>query len=124
MRNPPFLRGAIAIPALLAVIGMPMQPDAATLRTMASLHAPTVRLSDLFDNAGDKANVVLGPGPAAGARIVVEAPQLAAIARQFGVDWRPASPGDRAVLDRPGKLLPRESVTSALLAALVRVGAP
>ena len=99
MRTSLYLRSALAIPALLAVLGMPMRPDAATLRTMTSLHAPTVRLSDLFDDAGDKANLVLGPGPAAGARIVVEAPQLAAIARQFGVDWRPASSADRAVLD-------------------------
>ena len=69
-----------------------------------------VRLSDLFDDAGPRAGQVLGPAPAPGARIVVEAPQLAAIARQFGVDWRPASPADSAVIDRPGRLLPREDV--------------
>ena len=54
---------------------------------------------------GPKPTRVLGPGPAPGGRIVVEAAQLAAIARQFGVDWRPASPADRAVLDRPGRML-------------------
>src|SRR5579872_4563359 len=123
MRNSPYLRGSLAIPALLAVLGMPMQPDAATLRTMTSLHASTVRLSDLFDNAGDKAGIVLGPGPGAGARIVVEAPQLAAIARQFGVDWRPASSADRAVLERPGKPLRREDVMAAVRAAVNAAGA-
>lgn len=122
MRNSPYLRGSLAIPALLAVLGMPMQPDAATLRTMTSLHASTVRLSDLFDNAGDKAGIVLGPGPGAGARIVVEAPQLAAIARQFGVDWRPASSADRAVLERVGKPLKRDDVLTAVRSALVARG--
>ena len=122
MRTSLHLRSALAIPALLAVLGMPMRPDAATLRTMTSLHAPTVRLSDLFDDAGDKANLVLGPGPAAGARIVVEAPQLAAIARQFGVDWRPASSADRAVLERAGKPLKRDDVLTAVRNALVAGG--
>ena len=63
------------------------------------------------------------PGPAPGGRIVVEAAQLGAIARQFGVDWRPASSADRAVLDRPGRPLPREDVLDAVRSALVDGGA-
>jgi flagella basal body P-ring formation protein FlgA len=81
-----------------------------------------VRLSDLFEDAGANANRVLGPGPGAGGRIVVEAAQLGAIARQFGVDWRPASSADRAVLDRPGRPLPREDVLDALRSALIEGG--
>jgi flagella basal body P-ring formation protein FlgA len=97
---------------------------AATLRSATTLETPLVRLSDLFDDAGPRADRVLGPGPAPGGRIVVEASQLAAIARQFGVDWRPASTADRIVLDRPGRLLPREEVMTTLRAALAGVGAP
>ena len=97
---------------------------AATLRSVTTLEAAVVRLSDLFDDAGPRADRVLGPGPAPGARIVVEAAQLAAIARQFGVDWRPNSAADRIVLDRPGRLLPREQVLAALRSALTGVGAP
>ncbi len=82
-----------------------------------------VRLSDLFDDAGSKADIVLGPGPGAGARIVVEAPQLAAIARQFGVDWRPSSSADRAVLERPGKPLHREDILAAVRSAVMQQGA-
>ena len=98
--------------------------EAATLRGTTALDAPVVRLSDLFDDAGPRADHVLGPAPAPGARIVVEAAQLAAIARQFGVDWRPASSADRIVLDRPGRPLPREQVLATLRAALTGVGAP
>ena len=96
---------------------------AASLRPLTTLGAPVVRLSDLFDDAGPEATRVLGTAPAPGARIVVEAAQLAAIARQFGVDWRPASGSDRAVLDRPGKPLPREPVLAALREALTIAGA-
>ena len=62
---------------------------AAVFRPITTLSAPVVRLSDLFDGLESDGDVVLGPGPAPGGRIVVEAAQLAAIARQFGVDWRP-----------------------------------
>jgi flagella basal body P-ring formation protein FlgA len=100
-----------------------LQAQAATLRTVTTLHAPVVRLSDLFDDAGANAGRVLGPGPAAGGRIVVEAAQLGAIARQFGVDWRPDSSADRAVLDRPGRPLRREDVLEAVRTTLVGAGA-
>jgi flagellar basal body P-ring formation protein FlgA len=109
---------------LLGATALAPAANAATLRAMTTLDAPVVRISDLFDDAGPGAGRVLGSAPAPGNRIVVEAPQLAAIARQFGLDWRPASAGDRAVLDRPGQLLPREEVMAALRAALHDVGAP
>src|SRR3954451_18194883 len=97
--------------------------EAATLRSMTTLHASVVRLSDLFDDAGPNADRVLGPGPGAGGRIVVEAAQLRAIARQFAVDWRPASTADRSVLDRPGRPLRRQDVLDAVKNALVAAGA-
>ncbi len=111
--------------SLLLASALLLAPSAlaATLRPATTLEGPTVRVADLFDDAGPVAARVLGPSPAPGARIVVESAQLAAIARQFGVDWRPAGPQDRAVLDRPGRLLPREAVLSALRAALGNLGA-
>ena len=84
----------------------------------------TVKLSDLFDDLGKGEDRVLGPGPAPGGRIVVEAVQLAAIARQFGIDWRPTSGSDRAVLERPGRLLGRDEVMAPLRLALAGVGVP
>ena len=108
---------------VLAIAAAWCQPvAAASLRPMVTLSDAVVRLSDLFDDAGPQAARVLGPGPAPGTRIVVESAQLAAIARQFGVDWRPASTGDRSVLDRPGRTLRRQDVMVALRAALEGVG--
>ena len=111
-------------PALLAAAVLATSASAATLRPLTTLAAPVVRLADLFDDAGTEAQRVLGTAPAPGGRIVVEAAQLAAIARQFGVDWRPSSSSDRAVLERPGRLLPREPMMGALREALAGVGAP
>lgn len=109
--------------AVVVLLAMAVPAQAAVLRPETILSAPVVKLSDLFDDAGARAGTVLGPAPKPGERIVVEAGQLAAIARQFGVDWRPASPGDRAVLEQPGRPLPREPLMQALKAALVRAGA-
>lgn len=94
---------------------------AATLRPFTTLAGPVVTLADLFDGAGDRP---LGPSPAPGARITVEARQLDAIARQFGVDWRSGGAGDRVVLDRPGRALGRDDVMEPLRAALTAAGAP
>ncbi len=96
---------------------------AATLRDTTTLQQPHVRLADLFDDAGPSASRVLGPRPAPGGRIVVEAAQAAAIARQFGVAWRPISNTERVVIDRPGRLVARDEFIGSLHAALTGAGA-
>lgn len=113
------LRLASPISILCCAGAIPV--DAATLRPFATLTGPVVTLADLFEGAGSRA---LGPAPSPGGRITVEARQLDAIARQFGVEWRSASAGDRVVLDRPGRTLGRDDVLAPLRAALVAAGAP
>ena len=108
---------------LAALLLLATPADAAVLRAQTTLATAQVRIADLFDDAGAAATQILGPSPAPGGRIVVESRQLAAIARQFGIDWRPASPADRIVLDRPGRMMPREDLLSALRAALSALGA-
>ena len=107
---------------LLAFIALPLPAAAASLRPFVALDAPVVRLSDLF--AGVEADRVLGAAPAPGQRIVVEAPQLAAIARQFGVDWRPGSPSDRMTLERAFRALSSAETEALLRPALLAAGAP
>jgi flagellar basal body P-ring formation protein FlgA len=122
MRHP----SIITRPAIALIAVAPCLTDAATaasLKPMTTLHGPQVLLSDLFDAAGPNANRTLGPGPAPGGRIIVEAAQLGAIARQFGVDWRPASKADRAMLEWPGKPMARAEAILAVRSALVAAGA-
>jgi flagella basal body P-ring formation protein FlgA len=95
----------------------------AVLRRMTTLQGPQVYLRDLFEDAGANADRVLGPGPGPGGRIVVESRQLKAIARQFEVDWQPASGNDRAMLEWPGRPMKREDALAAVRTALVAQGA-
>jgi flagellar basal body P-ring formation protein FlgA len=88
------------------------------------LHGPTVCLKDLFDDAGVNADRILGPGPDPGGRIIVEAAQLSAIARQYNVAWRSLSRGDRAVLEWPGRPLRKEEAIEAVRLAVAVGGAP
>lgn len=96
---------------------------AASLRTMTTLHSPSVYVRDLFDDAGPNADRVLGPGPEPGGRIVVEAAQLNAIARQYGVGWRSVSRGDRAVLEWPGHPMRKQDAIEAVRLAITAAGA-
>jgi flagella basal body P-ring formation protein FlgA len=98
------------------------QAHASTLRSMTTLHGPSVYLKDLFDDAGGNANRVLGPGPEPGGRIIVEAAQLNAIARQYNVDWRSVSRADRAVLEWPGRPLRKEEAVEAVRLAVTAAG--
>lgn len=107
---------------LLLTLPPAFDAAAATLRPFTTLTRPVVRLSDLWDGVTKDRDI--GPAPAPGARIQVGAPQLAAIARQFGVDWEPAAPGDQAILERAGQPLAREAVLAAVRAALQAAGAP
>src|SRR5579875_1173793 len=88
---------------LATCLAAPLTAGAATLKPFSTLPGPVVRLSDIWD--GVSTDKPLGPAPAPGGRITVPAAQLAAIARDYGVDWRPASSGDRAILERSGRSL-------------------
>jgi flagellar basal body P-ring formation protein FlgA len=100
------------------------QTQASSLRSMTTLHGPNVYLRDLFDDAGVNADRVLGPGPDPGGRIIIEAPQLNAIARQYNVAWRSVSRADRAVLEWPGRPMKKEEAIEAVRLAVTAGGAP
>lgn len=107
---------------LLAVLAVPAA-HAASVKPMTALHSQMVKLNDLFSDAGPDADKVLGPGPRPGGQIVVESAQLAYIARRYGVDWRPGSGPERAVLERAGRPLTEAEVMKALRGALTEAGA-
>jgi flagella basal body P-ring formation protein FlgA len=107
---------------LFAVLISCAQAQASTLRSMTTLHGQNVFLKDLFDDAGPNAEKVLGPGPDPGGRIIIEAAQLNAIARQFNVAWRSVSRADRAVLEWPGRPLRKEEAVDAVRMAVTAAG--
>lgn len=91
-------------------------------RPVALVEGETIRLADLFEGAGPRAEAALGAAPAPGRRIVIEAPQLAAIARMHGIAWRPLTGQERSIVERPGRPLARDEVFDNLRAELLRLG--
>ena len=96
--------------------------DMAFLRPQVILDDAVLRVADLFDNPGARGAATLGAAPAPGRRMVIEAPQLAAIARGYGVPWRPVTGQDRVVVERPGRALPRAEIEALLRDELARLG--
>ena len=118
------MRSAVILAALYYAAGTGTVAQAAMLRPFSQIDGGIVHLADLFDALGATPDRALGAAPAPGTRIVVNAPQLAAIARDFGVDWRPGSGGESAVVERRCDLLAADAVASALRASLEAQGAP
>lgn len=114
--------GSVQCGCLCIVLGGNAQ--AALPRGQVSLHADTVKLSDLFSDLEPGQDCDLGPSPAPGNRIVVEEPQLAAIAQQYGVDWQPGLLQVRVVLERRARIVGRDALLPLLREALTGAGAP
>ncbi len=107
---------------LIAALASPASAHAATLRAFRMLPGASVHLSDLFDDLG-VADRVLGAAPAPGARIMVQAPQLAAIARDYNVDWRPVSGGEQTILQCDATPYTQAAAVALLRPMLVSAGA-
>ncbi|MFC7476863.1 flagellar basal body P-ring formation chaperone FlgA [Dankookia sp. GCM10030260] len=109
--------------ALLLLVALPAAAqEFAGPRPLAVVEDATLRLGDIFEGAGPRAAQAIGASPAPGRRLVIEAAQLAALARAHGLAWRPLSAQERVVVERPGQALPREEIAAALRAELLRLG--
>ena len=111
-----------ALAVSLAVLAGPA--SAAQPRASISIKSSLVKLSDLFLNleAGQDCNI--GPAPAPGSQIIIEQPQLAAIAAQFGVDWQPGVIPARVVVERAARSVAPAELLPLISSALVAAGAP
>jgi flagella basal body P-ring formation protein FlgA len=87
---------------------------APTLRTNVVVTGPSIRLGDLFGDAGPRAAVEIAPAPALGSRTVLDAAWLAARAREQALDWQPKSRYDQATVERASQSVPAEAVIAEL----------
>ena len=108
--------------AMLFLATPAMAQEFAATRPLATVEDPTLRLGDIFEGAGPRAGLSIGASPAPGRRLVLEVPQLTAIARLHGLGWRPASPHERVVVERPGRPVPRAEIEALLRDDLHRLG--
>jgi flagella basal body P-ring formation protein FlgA len=95
----------------------------AQLKLQVQLDAGVIKVSDLWGNAGAKAETVIGMAPPPGRSIAIEAAQLTYIAHLYDVNWRPISGVERAVVERAGRPLTRDEVAEPIKRNLVESGA-
>jgi flagella basal body P-ring formation protein FlgA len=112
-----------AILALLLCAAPAAAEGPALLRPHAVVEEPVLRLGALFEGlAPERAARPIGAAPEPGRRLVLEAGQLAALARAHGVAWRPLSPREQAMVERPGRPLARAEIEEVLRAELLPLG--
>lgn len=95
-----------------------------TLKPAAIIEADTVKLGDLWDNLGDKADTIIANAPQPGKRITADARWLVAVAQNYGVVWQPASNFDRIVIERAGQIVELKLIETEIKEALGMEGVP
>ena len=113
---------AFALAFLLLAPTLASAQEMAAPRPFSVVEEPVLRLGDVFENAGERSTQAIGAAPAPGRRLVLDTAQLSALARAHNLPWRPLSAHDRAVVERPGRAVPREEIDAALRADLSRMG--
>jgi flagella basal body P-ring formation protein FlgA len=113
-----------AIVCSLVVCAYTLSAHGASLRPHAAVHGDTVRLADIFDDAGPAGDTAVLRAPAPGKRYALDAAWLAEAARVHGIAWRPHHRYERVVIERIGRSFSAEDIHAALRAALEREGAP
>lgn len=107
---------------LAALIGAIAPAPAASLRPNAIVEADTVRLGDIFEDAGPKTDTPVLYSPAPGRRVTLSAAWLSEVARIFQVAWRPTSQSDSIVVERAGKLVTAADILVPLRRELAAQG--
>ncbi len=94
------------------------------LKTEAAITQDVIRVGDLWDNAGDKADMAIAQAPKPGRRISLDARWLYQLANNNGINWRPASQFDHVVVERSGQSIDVSAIETELREALTLEGLP
>ncbi len=96
-----------------------------TLKPEAVIAGPTVHLGDLFDgleNLGGIAATPVARAPTLGASVDLDAHWLSALARTYGLAWRPQSQFDRIRVERAARIVDNHEIERLLQDALRQQG--
>ncbi len=113
---------------LIAVLGfahtaaaddLPMQ-----LKPAVTITQDVIRVGDLWDNAGSKADLAIAQAPQPGKRVTLDTRWLVALANNNGLDWRPTTAFDRTIVERSGQNIDLNLVETELREALTLEGVP
>ncbi len=92
----------------------------AVLRDTVVVDDDLIRLGDLFEDVGNKADVAVAPAPKLGRRGIYDAAWLLSVARAHAIAWKPRTRFDRVVVERASQTLGAAEIEVAVLRALAR----
>lgn len=98
---------------------LPMQ-----LKTAASVSQDVIRVGDLWENAGEKAQMAIAQAPQPGKRVTLDNRWLAKLANNNGLDWHPSSQFERIVVERVGQRIDVNLIETELRESLTLEGLP
>jgi flagellar basal body P-ring formation protein FlgA len=105
--------------ALLFLLMLPLSAAAAPmLKPEITVRDSVVRLGDIFDGVGERAQVAVLAAPPPGSHMVLSAAWLASLAESQHMDWQPASRFDQVVVERASRTIGADEISQRLLEAL------
>jgi len=108
----------LVAPSALAMTAAPVM-----LRGQTVVDERIIRLGDLFSGVGDElADKAIAYAPDPGRRAVFDSRWLYKVARAYGLDWRPLTLEDQAVIERASTVIGSEEIEARLLDALLNEG--
>lgn len=103
----------------LALIAGAKQALAATLKPVAVLTGDVLTVGDLFDGVeAEKASYVLGPAPAPGKDMVLDARSLMRVAIALDLAWRPDSSASTITVRRDATIIDMDGIKSGIADAI------
>lgn len=94
---------------------------AASLKSESVITGEYIRLGDVFEGVKN-ADYILGPAPAPGKDMILNARTLYKIASALNVEWQPASSAEQLVLKREASIIPVVNITNKLESKLMDEG--
>jgi flagella basal body P-ring formation protein FlgA len=105
--------------ALFLLLTLPFAAAAAPLlKPAVTVREPLIRLGDLFDDVGERAQVAVATSPPPGSRMVLGSSWLAALADSQHIGWQPTSRFDQVVVERATREVGADEISQRLLEAL------
>lgn len=104
----------VGVGFLIAGAQAAMAAGIVRLRPATTLTDNVIRLGDVFEGLSEKADHVLGPAPAPGQEMTLNARTLLRIALALDVSWQPETSMDQAILRRAASIVDEPAIRAAL----------
>jgi flagella basal body P-ring formation protein FlgA len=105
----------------IAFVAISKAAFAASLKSDGIIEGDYIKLGDVFDGVKN-AEYVLGPAPAPGKDMILNARTLYKIASALDVDWSPATSGEQLILRREASVISQEEITRQLESSIKENG--